>query len=64
MPKIAMQYFLRINLIHSLIIPVGETHGKAIFTNWLGLVYSLTSHDRLKQYMEGIDKQNPLGILQ
>ena len=40
----------------------GDT-GKAIFNNWLGLVYSLTSHDRLKQYMEGIDKQNPLGIL-
>tara|TARA_B100000925_G_scaffold126736_1_gene94700 strand:- start:359 stop:1429 length:1071 start_codon:yes stop_codon:yes gene_type:complete len=40
----------------------GDT-AKAIFNNWLGLVYSLTSHDRLKQYMEGIDKQNPLGIL-
>jgi len=39
----------------------GDT-GKAIFNNWLGLVYGLTSHDRLKQYMDGVDPKNPLGI--
>jgi homoserine O-succinyltransferase len=39
----------------------GDT-GKAIFNNWLGLVYGLTSHDRLKQYMEGVDPKNPLSV--
>ena len=39
----------------------GDT-GKAIFNNWLGLVYGLTSHDRLKQYMDGVDPKNPLDI--
>ena len=39
----------------------GDT-GKAIFNNWLGLVYGLTSHDRLKQYMDEVDPKNPLGI--
>lgn len=35
---------------------------KAIFNNWLGLVYSLTSLDRKKQFMPGIDPGNPLGL--
>ncbi len=35
---------------------------KAIFNNWLGLVYSLTSLDRRKQFMPGIDPGNPLGL--
>ena len=39
----------------------GDT-GKAIFNNWLGLVYGLTSHDRLQQYMDEVDPKNPLGI--
>lgn len=39
----------------------GDT-GKAIVNNWLGLVYGLTSLDRLGQYMEGVDPNNPLDI--
>ncbi len=39
----------------------GDT-GKAIVNNWLGLVYALTSLDRLGQYMEGVDSNDPLGI--
>lgn len=34
---------------------------KAIFNNWLGLVYNLTSLDRRQQFMPGIDPENPLG---
>lgn len=37
--------------------------GKAIFNNWLGLVYQLTNHNRKKLFMEGIDPDNSLGIL-
>ncbi len=62
MSKIVMQYFPE-DQLNSLVDNTWGDTGKAIFNNWLGLVYSLTSHDRLKQYMEGIDKQNPLGIL-
>ncbi len=35
---------------------------KAIFANWLGLIYQLTHHDRKRQYMDGIDPANPLGL--
>lgn len=33
---------------------------KAIFANWLGLVYQLTHSNRKQQYMQGIDPNNPL----
>ncbi|PJK10085.1 homoserine O-succinyltransferase [Lysobacteraceae bacterium NML08-0793] len=36
---------------------------KAIFANWLGLIYQLTHHDRTRQYMDGVDPANPLGLL-
>ena len=38
----------------------GDT-GKAVVNNWLGLVYQLTSADRHKAFMDGIDPRNPLG---
>lgn len=34
---------------------------KAIFNNWLGLVYKLTHLDRQKLFMQGVDPNNPLG---
>jgi len=37
----------------------GDT-GKAIVNNWLGLVYQLTNLDRKKQFMPGIDRDDPL----
>jgi homoserine O-succinyltransferase len=39
----------------------GDT-GKAIVNNWLGLVYQHTNLDRRKQFMEGVDPDNPLGL--
>lgn len=36
---------------------------KSIFNNWLGLIYRLTHVDRHKLFMEGIDPENPLGLL-
>jgi homoserine O-succinyltransferase len=39
----------------------GDT-GKAIVSNWLGLVYGLTSVDRHEQFMPGVDPDNPLGL--
>lgn len=35
---------------------------RAIFNNWLGLVYQLTHVDRRKPFVEGIDPDNPLGL--
>ena len=37
--------------------------GKAIFNNWLGLVYKLTHVNRRFLFMEDVDPQNPLGLL-
>jgi homoserine O-succinyltransferase/O-acetyltransferase len=39
----------------------GDT-AKAIINNWLGLVYQVTNLDRRKQYMDGVDPANPLGL--
>ena len=38
----------------------GDT-GKALFNNWLGLVYQLTDLDRRKPFMDGVDPEDPLG---
>ncbi len=37
----------------------GDT-GKAIFNNWLGLVYQMTHMDRKRPFLNGIDPNNPL----
>ena len=36
--------------------------GKAVFNNWLGLVYQLTDADRRKPLMAHLDPDNPLGL--
>ena len=40
----------------------GDT-AKAIFNNWLGLVYRVTDLDRRRPFMPGIDREDPLGVL-
>jgi homoserine O-succinyltransferase len=39
----------------------GDT-AKAVFNNWLGMVYQLTNLDRHQQYMPGVDRDDPLGL--
>jgi homoserine O-succinyltransferase len=39
----------------------GDT-AKAIFNNWLGLVYRVTDLDRRRPFMAGIDPDDPLGL--
>lgn len=34
-----------------------------IMNNWIGCVYQTTNKDIHKQYMDGVDKNNPLGLL-
>ena len=41
----------------------GDT-AKAVINNWLGLVYQTTNLDRHKQYMPGIDPDDPLNLRQ
>ena len=36
--------------------------GKAMFNNWLGLVYQLTDVDRRKPLMANLDRNDPLGL--
>ncbi len=35
---------------------------KAVFNNWLGLVYQLTNQDRRLPFKPGVDPQDPLGL--
>jgi homoserine O-succinyltransferase len=37
--------------------------GEAVVGNWMGLVYQLTHSDRRIPFMEGIDPEDPLGLL-
>ncbi|MCW8925896.1 MAG: homoserine O-succinyltransferase [Xanthomonadales bacterium] len=39
----------------------GDT-AKALVANWLGLVYQLTNLERTKQFMDGVDPNDPLGL--
>ena len=39
----------------------GDT-AKAIFNNWLGLVYQTTNLDRHIQFMDGVNPDDPLGL--
>ena len=36
--------------------------GKALFNNWLGLVYQLTDQDSRVPFMAGVDPDDPLGL--
>ena len=36
--------------------------GKAMFNNWLGLVYQLAHRDRAKVFMDGVNPDDPLGL--
>lgn len=36
---------------------------KALFSNWLGRVYQVTHSERAKPFMEGINPNDPLGLL-
>lgn len=36
---------------------------RSVMGTWIGLVYQVTHVDRKKQFMDGIDPENPLGIL-
>lgn len=35
---------------------------RSIIASWIGLVYQITNADRQKQFMDGIDPNNPLGL--
>ncbi len=35
---------------------------RSILASWIGLVYQVTNADRQKQFMDGLDPNNPLGI--
>jgi homoserine O-succinyltransferase len=35
---------------------------EAVIDNWIGKVYQITNNDRRKQFMEGVDPRDPLGL--
>ena len=38
------------------------TASKIIVNNWINCVYQITNKDVKKQFMDGLDKDNPLNI--
>jgi homoserine O-succinyltransferase len=34
-----------------------------VIGNWIGLVYQITHHIRTIPFMEGVDPDNPLGLV-
>ena len=58
--KLSMEQFPEAEVVPLLDDTWGDT-GKAIVNNWLGLVYQLTSADRHRAFMRGVDPENPLG---
>ena len=37
--------------------------GRSILSSWIGLVYQVTNANRKRQFMEGVDPDNPLGMI-
>jgi len=35
---------------------------RSLISSWIGHVYQVTNIDRTKQFMDGIDPHNPLGV--
>ena len=50
-------------LIRTLLHNTWHDTGEAVINNWIGHVYQITNNDRKKCFMEGIDPNDPLGIL-
>lgn len=49
-------------LAHAIDITWSDT-GKAIVNNWLGLVYQVANKERGKVFMDGLDPNDPLGLI-
>jgi len=47
-----------------LVTPDNTWHdtGRAIISNWIGSVYQVTNSDRTKPFMDGVDREDPLGL--
>lgn len=51
-----------VNALEPLVDNTWGDSAKAIFNNWLGLVYRVTHIDRHKVFMDGVDPDDPLGM--
>ena len=49
-------------LILSLLNNTWHDTAEAVLNNWIGKIYQITSKNRKKLFMEGIDPNNPLGL--
>ena len=50
------------NEITPLVENTWRDSGRSIIANWIGKVYQTTHVDRQKQFMDGVDPDNPLGL--
>ncbi len=53
----------RLNAMEPLLDNTWGDSAKAIFNNWLGLVYRVTDIDRRRPFMDGVDPADPLGLV-
>ena len=60
MAELARQFPLPEQAIEATLDNTWGDTGKAVFNNWLGLVYRLTHVDRHKPFVDGINPDNPL----
>ena len=58
----SLREFPEKELSRSIDITWGDT-GKAIVNNWLGLVYQVANKERGKVFMDGLDPDDPLGLI-
>jgi homoserine O-succinyltransferase len=49
--------------IHALLDNTWADSARSSIGSWVGLVYQLTNVDRRKPFMDGVDPENPLGLL-
>ncbi len=60
-PPLPANYFNDDDLSESNIENTWTDSARSTLASWIGLVYQITNADRKKQFMDGIDPDNPLG---
>ena len=51
------------NLVTDRLPNTWHDSAEALVGNWIGLVYQVTHRERAKQFMDGVERDDPLGWL-
>ena len=61
-PPLPVNYFTDNDAANPAIENTWTDSARSIIASWIGLVYQVTNVDRQKQFMDGVNPNNPLGI--